>query len=99
MDTRCRELRLAAGLSQAEVARAVGMSQNAISSLERGDTVLDLVWMRRLAPLYGCTPADFLADADNPDRLTAEEAALIHRTPRLQRDRPPVAFFLRVAPW
>lgn len=75
---RLRELRKAADLNQSQLALRTGVSQPFISQLENQDgTALDVARMRILARELGCTPADFLVDADNPDRLTDEERALI----------------------
>lgn len=75
---RLRQLRKAAGLSQAELAARTGVSQPAISQLENDVIAMDTGWMRAFARELDCTPADLLADEDNPDRLSDEERALIH---------------------
>lgn len=75
---RLRELRKAAGLSQAELAARTGVSQPAISQIENDVLAMDTRWMRAFARELGCAPADLLEDEDNPDRLTDEERELIH---------------------
>jgi transcriptional regulator with XRE-family HTH domain len=54
---RLREVREAAGLSQRELARQAGLSHEAVSRLERGDTMIPR-WgtMRRLAKALGMAP-------------------------------------------
>lgn len=76
---RLRQLRKAAGLTQGELAEKLGHSQSAVSQWESGKTALTIEWMRILARLLGCQPADFLEDRDNPDRLDEEERLLIQR--------------------
>lgn len=74
---RLRELRKAAGLSQVQLAERTGVSQSAISQIENDAIAMDTAWMRAFARELRCQPADFLADSDNPDRLSADERALV----------------------
>ena len=74
---RVRELRKAAGMSQAELARAAGISQPAISQVENDTRPMTVDWMRTFARIFDCTPADILGDRDNPHRLTPEEQVLL----------------------
>lgn len=74
---RIRDVRRAAGLSQGELGRRVGLSQGQISNIENGDRNLSLEWMRRIARELNCNVADLLDDKDNPDRLTGEEQQLV----------------------
>jgi transcriptional regulator with XRE-family HTH domain len=76
---RLRDMRKAAGLTQAELADRVGASQEALSNYENGRRPLTLEWMRIFARELRCNVADLLDDADNPDRLDAEERELVHR--------------------
>ena len=77
---RIRELRKAAGLSQVELAQRTGVSQPYISQIENQDaSSLDIARMRVLSREFGCSPADLLADSDNPDRLDEQERELIKR--------------------
>lgn len=48
-----RRARKAAGLTQADVARAFGRSQSFISKIESGEIRLDPIQLGRLAELYG----------------------------------------------
>jgi transcriptional regulator with XRE-family HTH domain len=75
---RLRVLRKAAGLTQAELAAATGVTQSAISQIENDVLAMDVAWMRAFARELGCQTADLLDEADNPDRLTDEERQLIH---------------------
>lgn len=74
---RIRELRMALRLSQQDLADRVGCSKMQISGLERGKPLLDINWMRRIAPALGVLPADLLTAEDNPMRLSEEERLLI----------------------
>lgn len=74
---RVRELRKKAGLSQIELARLAGISQPAISQIENDTRPLTVDWMRTLARILGCTPADLLGEEDNPYRPSAEEQQLL----------------------
>lgn len=76
---RLRELRKMASLSQAELAARTGVTQSSISQLENDNIELDLPWMRAFARELKCAPVDLLTDEDNPDRLTPEERALVHK--------------------
>lgn len=54
-------LRVAAGLSQGEVAKALGVTQGAISVWERGDGKPKLEKIPTLAKLYGTTEQTILS--------------------------------------
>ncbi len=64
MANRLRDLRLAKGWSQDDLARRAGTSNQMISMLERGKRGLSLAWMQRLAKALGCEPADLLPVPD-----------------------------------
>lgn len=74
---RLRELRLARGLSQQDVADRVGCSKMQVSGLERGVREFSLSMMRRFAEVFEVSSADLLSSADNPGALNDEERALI----------------------
>lgn len=57
---RIAELRVARGLSQEDLAREVGTSNQQISKLERGQGRLTVEWMLRLAPVLGVEPAELM---------------------------------------
>ncbi len=59
-----REQRVAAGLTQADVAASLGMTQTNISRVEGGQIRISVDLLRRLATIIGFDPADALrADA------------------------------------
>lgn len=64
-----RELRLARGLSLAEVAKAVEISTGFLSNLERSQTGVSLGIMHRLAHYYGTTLSAFYYEAESPGPL------------------------------
>ena len=66
MPNRIRELRLARGLTLEELADAAGTSVQQISRLELGYRRLTDDWMRRLAPVLSCRPAELMSDS-GPD--------------------------------
>ncbi|GAB3029905.1 MULTISPECIES: helix-turn-helix transcriptional regulator [Oleiagrimonas] len=57
--TLLRDLRLEAGLSQAEVAASLGRPQTYVSAIEVGQRGVDLVQVRELGAIYGVTFTDF----------------------------------------
>ncbi|MBT0667010.1 helix-turn-helix transcriptional regulator [Novosphingobium profundi] len=74
---RVRELRKKAGLSQLQLANLAGISQPAVSQIENDTRPLTIDWMRTIARIIGCTPADLLSSEDNPDRLDDTERSLV----------------------
>lgn len=74
---RLREMRKKAGLNQAELAEASGMTQTAISNYENGHRPLSLHNMRVFARLLKCTVADLLDPSDNPFMLDDDERKLV----------------------
>jgi transcriptional regulator with XRE-family HTH domain len=76
---RIRELRMQAKLSQQALGDRIGVSKVTISDLERGNMMLTLDYMQRLAGPLGVLPGDLLNSADNPMAMTAEERQFIDR--------------------
>jgi transcriptional regulator with XRE-family HTH domain len=62
---RLREARLAAGLTQAQVAKRLGKPQSFVSKVELGERRLDPIELRRFAELYGEPLAFFLGDSSS----------------------------------
>ena len=92
---RIKELREAAGLSQAELARRANVTPSALNKVELGSRGLDLDWMLRLAPHLGVAPAELLPRSANPHLLNEEEKHLLGLV--RQADEQEQAKFLRVA--
>lgn len=59
------QLRKARGMTQAELARAIGVSQQAVFSYEWGDRRISVLILLRIARLFG-VPVDELIGLDNP---------------------------------
>jgi len=64
-----RKLRLSRGLSQKEVADAIGVSQNAVSQWESGNRTPTLDLIIQLADLLKCTTDDLLDKQAEPNNL------------------------------
>lgn len=76
-----RELRVATGLRQDEVAAQLGTSQTTISEIELGQRGVDLLVCRRLVGVYGADWEAFIAELER--RLaagTTPAATLIRRS-------------------
>jgi len=56
-----REARLEAGLSQLQLADALGQRQTYVSKCELGDRRLDVIELRDWVIALGCDPAGFMA--------------------------------------
>lgn len=56
-----RKARIAAGLSQAELAKRVGTNQSAVSFIERGRRIPDVATVARIADAVGAPRQEFLA--------------------------------------
>lgn len=63
-----KELRLAAGLQQADVAKKLGVTTTAVSNWELGKNAILRKYHKKLARLYGVT----VADIEDAVRCTAE---------------------------
>lgn len=59
-----RETRLAAGLTQQQVADRVGRPQSFVSKLESGERRCDVVELRDLCAVLGVEPAEFMRRLD-----------------------------------
>lgn len=55
-----------AGLTQAEVAKALGVDQSAVSLWETGKTAPRAALLPKLADLYGVTVDELLREKENP---------------------------------
>lgn len=76
-----RELRLAAGLTQAEAATALGITQTGISDIETCDRGLELLVVRDLVRVYKADWLGFVAELER--RLAADPkpaSALIRKS-------------------
>ena len=62
---RIKTLRLSKGVSQAELAEAIGMSQTNLSNVESGRTASTVQVLIKISRVLNCKLADFFADIDN----------------------------------
>ena len=69
-------LRQKRGLTQKDIAEAIGTTANQISRLENGDRKLAPEWLERLSQALGCTKAELLGETPG-EYLTPEERALL----------------------
>ncbi len=65
MANRIKEWRLRRGLSMQALAERAGTSRQQVHKLERGERRLTEEWMRRVADILDCAPADLLAPSKN----------------------------------
>lgn len=76
--TRLREAREYIGLSQDEVALALGLSRPAISNIEMGSRKVEAVELNKLARLYGKT-MEWLSTGITPQPSAPEQLAFLAR--------------------
>lgn len=74
---RMRELRLAAGLTQADVAEALDVQQNTVSRWETGASWPGRDALLGLAALYECPIRAFFDDGDDEDAFDQDERDMI----------------------
>jgi transcriptional regulator with XRE-family HTH domain len=92
MDHRLKELRLAAHLTQEELAELVGSTKGQIANLESGTRGMTLTWLRRLARALGVRAADLLTEQDNPRRCDELEWGVVQQLRCVrQEDRARIA--------
>ena len=65
-----KEARVAAGLTQAQVADHLGRPQPAVSQLESGNRRVDVIELAQLCTLYGLDMLDFLSDLNLQDAVS-----------------------------
>lgn len=76
---RVNELRRDRGLTQQELADAVGCSKMQVSGIERGKREFSYSMMQRFAKALGVSVADLLGVQDNPYLLSDDERDLVTR--------------------
>ena len=64
MLSRLRSARLEAGLTQTQVAEALGRTQSFLSKVERGERRIDPIELRQFAALYG-RPVQYFLEGDS----------------------------------
>lgn len=76
-----RELRLAAGLRQDDVAKQLETSQTTVSEWELGQRGIDLLVCRRLVAVYGAGWPDFIAELDRRLQVLPRPAGELLKKP------------------
>ena len=66
MKNRVRELRRAQGITQAELARIIGVAQNTLSYWEQGKYDIDTDSLQRIADFFECSVDYLLYRSDEP---------------------------------
>lgn len=79
-----RETRVAAGLTQAQAATAVGMTQAMLSDVEAGHCRLELLIVRDLVNIYGMGWLDFVGMLEARFAAAPEPSAPLIRRGRLR---------------
>lgn len=72
--SRLKRLRSAAGMSQAAFARRVGLTQRAVSGLERGLYMPSVETLMKITATFGMSAASILEPRSNP--TTTKDAAI-----------------------
>jgi transcriptional regulator with XRE-family HTH domain len=89
--SRLREAREVAGLTQGDVAAALGLARTSVAALEAGTRKVSVLEIRQLAILYGRSAAWLIGEEESPD-LTGQ--ALYRAANTLsERDRDQVLKF------
>lgn len=81
LENRIREVRVAKGMTQEQLAVACGADKTQISRLENSANQLTQPWMHRLAKALACAPAELLPLSDFP----ASEAELLSQFRRMTK--------------
>ncbi|HEX7152306.1 MAG TPA: helix-turn-helix transcriptional regulator [Thermoanaerobaculia bacterium] len=68
-----RDLRLARGYTQADLADRAGLPQTHVSAMERGIKLPNMVTLLRLAVALNCKPAKLMAAFDQADLVALLE--------------------------
>ena len=71
-----REIRKRLNITQAELAKRLGISQGAIQKLETGERGLDTDWMNKLSKVLNVEPWELLPKEMQPN-ITPEEAEVL----------------------
>jgi transcriptional regulator with XRE-family HTH domain len=83
LGARLRALRLAQGMTQAEVAQAIGTHYTVVSAVERGLRALTLQQLIRLNAALDL-PTNALLEQEPPRQLSRREGRLLRRVQRIQ---------------
>lgn len=67
---RIAELRAAKGVTQTQLAKAIGATLSMVGKLERGERSLKEDWIRRIARALDCLPGDLFERAGHPNSMS-----------------------------
>lgn len=84
--TRIREARLAAGLSQGQVAKLMDLHRPSVTEIETGNRKVSAEEIRQLADIFDVTPSYLLGET--PDTLSADDPKIQLAARELQKLDP-----------
>lgn len=82
---RVRELRIAADLTQAQLAKTLGTTQTALSEIERGNRGLTVQQVVKLSRALKTSPNEILGESQNGRQSEPTSPRLLRRLRRLER--------------
>lgn len=91
--------RQAVGLTQAQLAEILGISNDAVSRMERGKSVPSVLRLLELSEIFGCEVADLLTESSNRSIDQARKLELLfHHLADAERSEL-VALIERIVKW
>lgn len=60
-----RSKRVKSGVNQVELAEKLGINQSSYSKLERGERRIDVIQLRSIVELIGCSLIEFVTELEN----------------------------------
>ena len=91
--------RQAVGLTQAQLAEILGISNDAVSRMERGKSVPSVLRLLELSEIFGCEVADLLTESSNRSIDQARKLELLfHHLEDSERSEV-VALIERIVKW
>jgi transcriptional regulator with XRE-family HTH domain len=84
--TRIREARLAAGLSQGQVAKLMDLHRPSVTEIETGNRKVSAEEIRQLADIFDVTPSYLLGET--PEVLSADDSKIQLAARELQKLEP-----------
>jgi len=82
---RVRELRIATGRTQAQLAKTLGTTQTALSEIERGNRGLTVQQVVKLSRSLKTSPNDILGESGNGSQSEPTSPRLLRRLRRLEK--------------
>lgn len=74
---RIKQLRKNLKITQAELAKQVGIAVSYMTMIENGDRDMDTTLMRKIAKALNVKPYELLPEEEQPEVLTEEEKAIL----------------------